>query len=80
LSFGVPLDDVIARMTVNPASAIRRSNLGRLEVGGVSDATVLRVETGDFTLYDVDGRTRQTDRRLVAVGVVRAGEYVPSSG
>lgn len=76
LSFGTPLEDVIARLTVNPARAARRDDLGRLDQGGIGDATVLRLEAGDFTLYDVDGRARQTDRRLVAVGAVRAGEYI----
>ena len=76
LSFGVPVEDAIARVTVNPARALRRDDLGRLDEGGIGDATLLRLEEGSFTLQDVDGRTRQTDRRLVAVGAVRAGEYV----
>ena len=75
-SFGVPLEDAIARATVNPARALRRDNLGRLAEGGIGDATVLRLEEGRFALQDVDGRTRTADRRLVAVGAVRAGEYV----
>ena len=77
LSFGVPLEDVVARVTRNPARAIRREDLGRLEPGGVGDATVLRLEEGDFTLYDVDGRARHVDRNVAAVGVVRAGDYTP---
>jgi len=43
-------------------------------VGGVGDATLLRIERGTFRLSDADGRIRTTDERLVAVGVVRAGE------
>jgi len=45
-------------------------------VGGVGDVTLLRIEHGVFSLRDADGRTRTTDRRLVAVGVLRAGEYI----
>ena len=78
LSFGVALEDVIARVTVNPARALRRDDLGRLDVGGIGDATVLRLEQGDFTLYDVDGRARRAERQLVAAGVVRGGEYLPT--
>ena len=77
LSFGVPLEDVVARITVNPARAMRRPELGRLAVGGTGDATVLRLEKGMFALQDVDGRVRRTDQRLAAVGVVRAGTYTP---
>jgi len=76
LSFGVPVEDVIARVTVNPARALRRDDLGRLDEGGIGDATVLRLEEGRFTIQDVDGRTRETDRRLICAGTVRAGEYV----
>jgi dihydroorotase len=52
-----------------------RPELGRLQPGGIGDATLLRVEAGRFTLTDVDGRTRETDRRIVAVGVVKDGVY-----
>ncbi len=77
LSFGVPLEQVVTRITVNPARAMRRPDLGRLEPGGIGDATILRLEEGKFALQDVDERVRWTDQRLVAVGVVRAGLYMP---
>jgi predicted amidohydrolase len=54
---------------------MRRPDLGRLAVGGVGDATLLRVEECRFALEDVDGRVRWTDQRIVAVGTVKAGEY-----
>jgi len=63
-------------MTVNPARVLRRPEFGTPVVGGVGDATLLRIEHGAFSLRDADGRTRTTDRRLVAVGVVRGGEYI----
>ena len=77
LSFGVAVQDVIAMATANPARAARRDDLGRLQAGEVGDATVLHIEEGDFTIHDVDGRSRQTERRLVAEGVVRSGSYTP---
>jgi dihydroorotase len=79
MSFGVPLDDLIPRVTVNPARAVRRNDLGRLAVGGIADATVLRVVEGSYTITDVDERTRVADRRVTAVGVVRAGTWVPAA-
>ncbi len=79
LSFGVPIEELVPRVTLNPARALRRDDLGRLQVGGIGDATVLRVEACDFTIQDVDGRTRQTQQRVVAVGVVRAGVWVPAA-
>ncbi|MGE3270456.1 MAG: amidohydrolase family protein [Chloroflexota bacterium] len=79
LSFGVPVAELIPRVTVNPARALRRDDLGRLAVGGIGDATVLRIVDGPYAIADVDGRTRETQRRVVPVGVVRAGTWVPAA-
>jgi len=76
MSFGVPFEECLKMMTVNPARAIRHPELGKLEVGGVGDATLLKIEEGDFTVKDVVGRSRKTSKKLVAVGVVRAGCYM----
>jgi len=76
MSFGLSFDDCLVRMTANPARVLRQPELGTLAEGGVGDATLLQIERGTFRLSDADGRTRTTDRRLVAVGVVRAGGYV----
>ena len=76
MSFGVPFEECLKELTVNPARAMRRPELGKLEEGGIGDATLLKVEEGDFTVSDVDGRTRKTNKRVVAVGVVRAGSYM----
>ncbi len=79
LALGVPLEDVLSRMTVRSAAAMRRNELGRLEVGGIGDATVLRMEKGAYTIRDVDGREMPVTERLVADGVVRAGGYVAAT-
>jgi dihydroorotase len=76
LSCGVPLEDVVIRITRNPALAMRRPELGLLAAGGVGDATLFRLEEGQYALEDVDGRVRWTNQRIVAVGVVRAGTYM----
>jgi len=76
MSFEVPFEECLKELTVNPAKAMRRPDLGKLEEGGIGDASLLKIEEGDFTVSDVDGRTRKTDKRVVAVGVVRAGFYM----
>jgi dihydroorotase len=78
LAHGLPIEDIVARATLNPARAARQERLGRLAVGGIGDATVLRIVEEPFTLRDVDGRSRQTDKRFDAVGVVRGGTYIPA--
>jgi len=76
MSFGVPVEECVKELTLNPARAMRHPELGKLEEGGIGDATLLKIEEGDFTVSDVDGRTRKTERRVVAVGIVRAGSYM----
>jgi dihydroorotase len=78
MSFGVSLEQLIPMVTINPARAIRRDELGKLHVGGIGDATVLRLVDGPYTFPDVDGRSRETNRRVVPVGVVRAGAWIPA--
>lgn len=76
MAFGVPFEECLKQITVNPAKAMRRPELGKLEKGGVGDATLLKIEPGDFEIRDVDGQIRKADRRVVAVGVVKDGSFM----
>lgn len=75
LSFGVDLGRLLAMVTSRPAELIGRPELGVLAPGGRAEATVLRLEEGDFVLTDVDGRPRRTSRRLRVAGVLHGGRY-----
>jgi len=75
MSFGVQFEDLLPRMTINSTRLLHRRDLGRLQVDGIGDATILRIEEGDFTVRDGNDWVRKTDKRLVAVGAVRAGSY-----
>lgn len=75
LAFGVPLEDVLPRITLRPALAIGRADLGVLVHGGPGDATVMRLDTGTFRLQDVDGVSRNANHFLVPVAAVREGRY-----
>jgi dihydroorotase len=81
LALGLPLGEVIAMATVAPARALGPAGLGigRLAVGSEADVTILALEWARTRLVDSAGRARETDRRLVPVGVVRAGRPVPIS-
>jgi predicted amidohydrolase len=50
--------------------------LGRLEVGGEADLTVLAIEEERRDLLDALGVARTVDRHLVPTAVVRAGREV----
>lgn len=76
----VPLADVVAMATSNPARVVRRDDqIGSLAVGREADVTVLRIEEGDVRLSD-GFEELATDRRLVPVGCLRAGAWIEAKG
>jgi len=77
---GVPLDDVIRRSTVNPASEIRRLELGTLSVGKDADIAILEVLRGHFAYIDCGVAKMDANVQLNARMTVRAGRilYDPS--
>lgn len=79
LLLGLPLADVIAMATTAPAASLGTAGagLGRLQVGGEADITVLALEEGPAQLVDSQGVGRDADRRLVPAAVLRAGVRVP---
>jgi dihydroorotase len=78
-ALGVSLADVVAMTTIGPARVIHREDqLGVLASGREADISVLSVEEGDVELSD-GFETITAERRLVPVGCVRAGEWIPST-
>jgi dihydroorotase len=78
-ALGVPLPDVIAMTTCNPARVIRRDDeLGTLVPGRVANVSVLRIEHGDFAVSD-GFETMDVTQRLAPVGCVRAGAWIAAA-
>lgn len=75
LHLGMSLHDVIERTTVVPARALgMEGRTGTLAEGAEGDATLLRLEEGEFPLMDTLG-IREVGRHLLRVAaVVRGGE------
>ena len=74
LHLGLPLEDVIAKITAVPAQVIQYGDrIGTLAVGAWGDATLLALEDGDFPLTDSRGVVRTGRQRFTPVGVVRGG-------
>ena len=73
LVLGMKLADIVRAVTVTPAKALGRPDLGDLSVGSTGDATVMRIENGDFTFTDVMQQTRQGKQRFALECVVVAG-------
>ncbi len=80
LALGVPLDDVIRRSTVNPASEIHRSELGTLSIGKDADIAVLDLMHGHFGYMDCGVAKMDANAQLMARMTIRAGRilYDPS--
>lgn len=74
LHLGVPLPEVVAMVTANPARLLRmRDELGTLQPGREADISVLKLETGAFKLSDNSGVEVRADRLLRPVFCLRAG-------
>jgi dihydroorotase len=73
LCLGMPLVDIIRAVTATPAKILGRPDLADLTPGSTGDATVLRLEEGNFTFTDVMGATLRGDKRLVLDSLVLGG-------
>lgn len=74
LHLGVPLRDLVLRVTATPARILGfEGMLGTLKPGALADVTLLGLEEGEFTLRDTDGNTVNTDKRLVAQLALKDG-------
>ena len=76
LNIGMPLDDVIARSTWNPAREIKHEEVGNLSVGAPADIAVLRLEHGSFGFVDVYGGRMRGSQKLVCELTIREGKVV----
>jgi dihydroorotase len=76
LAMGLTLEQVIERSTVKPAMAIRRSDLGSIEEGGIADIAVLELRTGQFSWLDSGHAKLASNRELRCVLTIRNGKVV----
>jgi dihydroorotase len=78
LMFGMPLDQVIARATVNAARTFDAfSDRGTLNVGAPADIAVLELREGSFEFLDNYKGTRTGRQRLFPVATVVGGRKAP---
>ena len=76
LSMGMPLKEVLLRGSWKPAKAIKREDLGNLDVGAVADIAILGLETGKFGFVDAGGNRITGNQKLEAELTIRAGKIV----
>lgn len=80
LGLGVPLHEVIARVTIRPSEVLGRSLGASLQPGQAADLTLVALRRSPTTFEDVDGRRLVADRVFEPMGTVRAGVYAASAG
>jgi dihydroorotase len=76
LHFGLPLSEVIAKATCNPARIFLRpeDDLGTLRPGVVADVSVLNDERGRWVMKDTSGEQLALERSLQPAFCLRAGK------
>ena len=74
LALGLPLDDVVAKATIEPARIIGRvPGLGTLMIGAPADVTILEQVNGPVEFVDTRNNRRSGDKKLLPFLTVRAG-------
>jgi dihydroorotase len=75
LHLGLPLHEVLRRVTATPAGCIGLADeLGTLRPGAAADLTLLRLENGEYAFRDAAGKEEIGDTRLEPIKVIRAGQ------
>jgi dihydroorotase len=78
LMFGMPLDQAVARATVNAARTFDAfSDRGTLNVGAPADVAVMELKEGSFEFLDNYKGTRTGKQRLFPVATVVGGKKAP---
>jgi dihydroorotase len=75
LSMGVPLSDVVAAATCNPAKAVARPDLGSLKPGSPGDAVVLSLDEGEFEYRDSLNATFIGNKKLAPESIIVGGAW-----
>ena len=74
LNLGMPLEDVVAKTTVEPAKIIGRvPGLGTLRLGAPADVAVFDLVDGPVEFVDTRNNTRNGTKKLLPVLTVKAG-------
>ncbi len=77
LHLGLPLEQVIAGVTTNPAKILNfPEKVGTLEPGAAADVAILELAQGNFEYADQGRQTRVLKQQFVAVATMRDGVFL----
>jgi dihydroorotase len=75
MGIGLPLKDVIDRVTCAPAKAVRLDDwAGSLKPGLPADITVFRVDTGEYEISDCYTKLRKVEKQIVPLVTFKDGK------
>jgi len=80
LAMGMPLKEVMRRVTWNPAQVIHHPEVGHLTIGSPADIAVWRVEKGRFGFSDSYQGRLEGSERLVCEMTLKGGETAWNQG
>ncbi|SNY94507.1 amidohydrolase/deacetylase family metallohydrolase [Flagellimonas pacifica] len=76
INMDMPLKEVIAVSTWQPAQIIKREDLGHLSEGAVADVAILNLRKGDFGFIDTKRKKMKGDKKLECELTLREGKVV----
>ena len=76
LAMGMKLQDVVKASTWNPATEIKRQDLGNLSVGAEADVAILNLRSGKFGMFDYKGYKIESDKKLECEMTIKGGKIV----
>ena len=76
LNMGVPVEELVDRVTARPARALKRPELGTLREGGLADLAVIEIQQGQFGFLDAGLARLRGDRNMRAIMTMRDGRIV----
>lgn len=78
---GFSLEQIIDRITVKPAQMLNLKNKGQLAIGYDADLTIFDVKQHHLSLSDAEGAVRETDKQIVPMAAIVAGQcYLTKEG
>lgn len=76
LNMGMPVQELLATVTWNPAQYIQRTELGHLSEGSIADVALLRLRKGDFGFIDTQGKRMKGNQKLECEVTIKNGQVV----
>ena len=75
LHLGIPIDDVIAKVTSVPAQTVLMpDHIGTLRIGAWGDAVIFELRPGEFQLVDTHGQIRTGHQKLEPIVIIKNGK------